>query len=369
VAERITVEIEHFSEEFSEIYTGTFKPIMDILFFTYKLSESTTWRGPMILYSYFLLSSLCKMVLDPNLGKLNAKESQLQGDFRSAHERLITNSEEVAFYDGSKRERTIINKKLEQLHDQVIINSLSHLFIHVVDNIIVKYWATLIGYISIFSPILFGLSVIKKKTQTELAEDYARNTRYLSSLSDAIGSFVLLGNKISELRGHVHRVGEVIAILDHIEDNVKEFERKPPEQLEFTSTKNVVFLKHWKERCDEARDHEHHSHVVSKVGTVTLEAADHISFEHIDIISPEGKVLVEDLTFTVKQNQNVMVTGPNGCGKSSLFRIIGDLWPPSSHPGKEGRIVKPKKNRYRIYPSKTLFGSWYFKRSDYLSPF
>jgi len=162
-----------------------------------------------------------------------------------------------------------------------------------------------------------------------------------------------LGNKISELRGHVHRVGEVIAILDHIEDNVKEFNRKPPEQLEFTaSSKNDIFLKNWKERCDEARGHGHHSTEIKKFGAVTLEEGDHILFEHIDIISPEGKVLVEDLTFTVKQNQNVMVTGPNGCGKSSLFRIIGDLWPPSATPGKEGRIIKPKKTDIVFIPQK-----------------
>jgi ABC-type uncharacterized transport system fused permease/ATPase subunit len=48
----------------------------------------------------------------PNLGKLVARESELEGFYRTAHNRLITNSEEIAFYDGQpplhlRRARTI----------------------------------------------------------------------------------------------------------------------------------------------------------------------------------------------------------------------------------------------------------------------
>jgi len=114
----------------------------------------------------------------------------------------------------------------------------------------------------------------------------------------------------------------------------------------------TFFLKHWRERCDNVRHHEHHSSETTKIGSVTCQEGDHILFEHIDIISPEGKVLVEDLTFSVRENQNVMVTGPNGCGKSSLFRIIGDLWPPSATPGYEGKIIKPKKTDIVFIPQK-----------------
>jgi ABC-type uncharacterized transport system fused permease/ATPase subunit len=42
--------------------------------------------------------------------QMSARASALEGDYRTAHQRLITNSEEIAFYDGSTREKAIITR-------------------------------------------------------------------------------------------------------------------------------------------------------------------------------------------------------------------------------------------------------------------
>lgn len=75
--------------------------------------------------------------------------------------------------------------------------------------------------------------------------------------------------------------------------------------------------------------------------------SEEIRFDKVPLISPNGDVLIKSMSFNVEPGKHLLVVGPNGCGKSSLFRILGGLWPVYG-----GIVYKPRESEFTYIPQR-----------------
>ena len=159
-----------------------------------------------------------------------------------------------------------------------------------------------------------------------------------------------LETKASRIKAQGEREAK---LLKRIESEL-EWVRSSPKARQ---AKNKARLERYEQMEAEARQFkkidfsEIHIPAGPRLGNVVLEA-DHIHKEF------DGRVLIDDLSFSLPRNDIVGVIGPNGVGKTTLLKAITGLEPVTSGELKVGETVKISyvdQNRAGIDPNKKVW--------------
>lgn len=204
------------------------------------------------------------------------------------------------------------------------------------DSMLVKYGAVMIGYTVVGLPV-FGPNREEylrsiNNDPTRITKDYVRNSSLLINLAKAIGRIVVSYKDVQNLAGYTSLIHEMDDVLGDLK-NGKFRRTQVTSNQDGTGTQDVLKLND-----------------MGNKGKLII--SDNLKFEDVPILSPNGDILVEKMNFEIRPGMNLMITGPNGCGKSSLFRIMGQLWPVTG-----GVLLKPALDKIFYIPQRPYLPS------------
>nr|UOU03347.1 ATP-binding cassette subfamily D4 [Brachionus rubens] len=283
--QRITQDVKSLCTSIANIVPLILISPFVIGWYGYQTYKNVGYSGPLAVVVYFIVWSIINGPLTFPIARVIYKQDKIEGDFRFKHMNLRINSESIAFYDSSKNELDQMNGALDNLLKISYRRNWKELILKVFINTS-QYFGGIMAYLVLAIPIF--THVYDDLTPTDLGQlisNYSFKCQYLIYLFTRLYDIL---NEISSIVGNTKRVGELI---DRMNSNIIEQSKFEPKIVN-PNTEDLCF----------------------KIDGMTVRIPDN------------RKILIKNLNFTFKKNQNVLISGRSGCGKTSLFRCIKSLW-------------------------------------------
>lgn len=307
--QRISEDVRQFVEMTLSFGIGILKAFCTFASFVvilYNLSGSLsftfmgkTWtiNGYMLWASllYSVIGTYITHLVGRKLVKINFIQQKYEADFRFSMIRLRESAESVAFYRGEAQEGSVFKQRFKMLLDNFwkLVNKQKQLV----------FLNSGYSQIAIIFPFVVAMNRYLTKEVTlgglmQVASAFGR-------VQDSLSYFVDMYSSIAQWQAVVMRL--------------------------------TYFGRHMHEVSQQAE----------RFHVERFAAADVVEVNDMQINLPDGKPLLENLSFTLHPGHNVLIKGVSGSGKSTLLRAISGIWP-----FVDGKIFLPERDKLMFIPQK-----------------
>lgn len=308
--QRISEDVRQFVEMTLSFGIGILKAFCTFASFVvilYNLSGSLsftfmgkTWtiNGYMLWASllYSVIGTYITHIVGRKLVKINFIQQKYEADFRFSMIRLRESAESVAFYRGEAQEGSVFKQRFKMLLDNFwkLVNKQKQLV----------FLNSGYSQIAIIFPFVVAMNRYLTKEVTlgglmQVASAFGR-------VQDSLSYFVDMYSSIAQWQAVVMRL---TCFGHHMHDVYQQAERFHVERFA---------------------------------------AADVVEVNNMQINLPDGKPLLENISFTLHPGHNVLIKGVSGSGKSTLLRAISGIWP-----FVDGKIFLPERDKLMFIPQKS----------------
>ena len=308
--QRISEDVRQFVEMTLSFGIGILKAFCTFASFVvilYNLSGSLsftfmgkTWtiNGYMLWASllYSVIGTYITHIVGRKLVKINFIQQKYEADFRFSMIRLRESAESVAFYRGEAQEGSVFKQRFKMLLDNFwkLVNKQKQLV----------FLNSGYSQIAIIFPFVVAMNRYLTKEVTlgglmQVASAFGR-------VQDSLSYFVDMYSSIAQWQAVVMRL---TCFGHHMHDVYHQAERFHVERFA---------------------------------------AADVVEVNNMQINLPDGKPLLENISFTLHPGHNVLIKGVSGSGKSTLLRAISGIWP-----FVDGKIFLPERDKLMFIPQKS----------------
>ena len=327
VQERITRDPRRFCKALAEECEKLSAGLTSGVWFCYRLAKMTSLPFALSPLAYFAVSSMFALNVVPDWSRRWRENLDLRSAYFGAHNRLQHHAESVCAFQGNSVERRLVDRAWDAFIDNCEVflkvyskfqTVTSFFFVNGVWSfgtymILSRFMnpahpakATYLSLASRADRLVASANgapaVLREARNLKRAASaqFFRSLRYLTEwYSRGLSSQGIIVKVLQTLQGMTGPAKRLTALFDKMD-----FMEAQSSEMD-----NAAFVD------DDSR----------------------IAFEAVDVYTPTGVLLVKNLNFTLAAGTNLLLTGCNGSGKSSIFRCLGGLW--KVPPG--GIITKP----------------------------